>query len=132
MDEVKAMVERLRGTPADRIAYGREAADLLEKVAAERDAWMDTAAQMSRNADFYRDLLDECAKHLGKAVYTADDGAVIDEPLRLKVPELVAALRAENYQLAAWQCQFLDGSGCNESAGEILGAIAAYEDWDKK
>jgi hypothetical protein len=57
-------------------------------------AWMETAAQMARNAEFYRSLLDECANHLGEAAYTADDGTVSAEPLRLKVPELVAELTA--------------------------------------
>ena len=67
-------------------------ATLAEAVARRIAAWMETAAQMARNAEFYRGLLDECAKHLGEAAYTADDGTVMDEPLRLKVPELVAAL----------------------------------------
>ena len=52
---------------------------------------METAYQMARNADFYRGILDECAKHFGEAAYTADDGTVMGEPLLLKVPELVAA-----------------------------------------
>ena len=67
---------------------------LAEAVARRIAAWMDATAQMARNADFYRNLLDECAKHLGVAVYTSDDGSVQDSPLRLKIPELVAALAA--------------------------------------
>ena len=70
-------------------------APLHGECAAEIQSWMDTAAQMSRNADFYRGLIDECAKHLGDAVYTADDGSVSDEPLRLKILELVAELRRQ-------------------------------------
>jgi hypothetical protein len=62
----------------------------------ESEVWRECAAQMSRNADFYRGLLDECAKHLGEAVYIADDGTMMDEPLRLKVPELVGAMRRES------------------------------------
>lgn len=69
-------------------------ATLAEAVARRIAVWMDTAAQMARNADFYRWLLDECAKHLGPNAYIADDGTVMDEPLRLKIPELVAALTA--------------------------------------
>lgn len=65
---------------------------LAEAVARRIAAWMDTAAQYARNEEYYRGLLDECAKHLGAAAYTADDGTVMDEPLRLKIPELVAAL----------------------------------------
>lgn len=76
----------------DEETSGREMdATLAEAVARRIAAWMETAAQMARNADFYRGLLDECAKHLGEAAYTADDGTVMGEPLRLKIPGLVAA-----------------------------------------
>jgi hypothetical protein len=67
-------------------------AALAESFARRIAAWMDTAAMFSRNADFYRGLVDECAKHLGQEAYTADDGTVYDSPVRLKVPELVAKL----------------------------------------
>lgn len=50
---------------------------------------LEDAARYSRNSDFYQGLLDECAQHLGKEVYTSDDGSVQDSPLRLRVPELV-------------------------------------------
>ena len=65
---------------------------LAEAIARRISIWMETAYQMARNADFYRGILDECAKHFGEAAYTADDGTVMGEPLLLKVPELVAAL----------------------------------------
>lgn len=65
---------------------------LAESVARRIAAWMDTAAMFSRNADFYRDLVDKCAEHLGPEAYTADDGTVMDGPVRLKVPELVEQL----------------------------------------
>jgi hypothetical protein len=71
-------------------------ATLAEAVARRIAAWMETAAQMARNADFYRGLVDECAKHLGEAAYTADDGTVMDEPVRLRVPELVAELTSKD------------------------------------
>ena len=64
---------------------------LAEVVARSIAAWMTTAAQAQRNCDFYRGLLDECAKHIGAPAYTADDGTVMDSPVRLKIPELVAA-----------------------------------------
>lgn len=67
-------------------------AALAEAVAKRIAAWMDTAAQFARNEDFYRGLLDRCAKALGPEVFVSDDGSVQDEPLRLKVPELVEAL----------------------------------------
>ena len=69
---------------------------LAEAVARRIASWMDTAAQMQRNAEFYSGLLDDCAKHLGPRAYTADDGAVMDEPIRLRVPELVAEMVRAN------------------------------------
>lgn len=69
---------------------------LAEAFARVLAGWIDTAAQFSRNEAFYRDLLDETAKHLGPEVFVCDDGGISDSPLRLKVPELVAALRAES------------------------------------
>ncbi len=65
---------------------------LCESVARRIAAWMATAAQESRNAEFYRGLVDACASHLGPKAYTADDGVVHQDPIRLKVPELVAEL----------------------------------------
>ena len=65
---------------------------LAEAVARRIAAWMDTAAQAQRNADFYRGLVDECAKHLGPRAFTADDGTVLPDPVLLRVPELVQKL----------------------------------------
>jgi len=66
---------------------------------AERDglakAWEETAAQHCRNEFFYRGLLDQIAVHLGPNVYVSDDGSIQDSPLRLKIPEMVADLRAK-------------------------------------
>lgn len=64
---------------------------LAESFARRLAAWMDTAAMFSRNADFYRGLVDKCAEHLGRDAYTSDDGVLHDSPVRLKVPELVEA-----------------------------------------
>ena len=65
---------------------------LAEAVAIRIATWMDTAAQFARNEEFYRGLLDECAKHLGPEVRVADDGSVMEGPLRLKIPEMVRKL----------------------------------------
>jgi hypothetical protein len=65
---------------------------LAEAVAQRIAGWMDTAAQYARNEDYYRGLLDACAPVLGEAVFIADDGSRSDEPLRAKIPELVAKL----------------------------------------
>ena len=56
------------------------------------DNWMETASQEARNAAFYRGLLDECAQVLGPDAYTADDGTVMQDPVRLKIPALVQKL----------------------------------------
>ena len=69
---------------------------LAEVFAQVLAGWIDAAAQSSRNEAFYRGLLDETAKHLGPEVFVCDDGSVSDSPLRLKVPELVAHLRAQS------------------------------------
>ena len=68
---------------------------LAEAVARRIAAWMDTAMQFNRNEEFYRKLLDECANNLGPLrdrAYRQDDGGVVDCPLRLKIPGLVAEL----------------------------------------
>lgn len=57
----------------------------------EVQAWKDTAAQMSRNADYYRGLVVQIGKLLGKEAYISDDGSVQEDILCAKVPELVAA-----------------------------------------
>jgi len=56
------------------------------------DNWMETASQEARNAAFYRDLLDQCGQILGKEAFTADDGTVMEDPVRLKIPSLVQKL----------------------------------------
>ena len=57
--------------------------------------WIETARQAQSNCDFYRDLLDRCAEQIGKEAYVADDGSVMDEPVRLKIPELIAAIKRQ-------------------------------------
>lgn len=54
--------------------------------------WAEDCARHLRNEEYYRGLLDACAPHLGVEVYTQDDGGVVDEPLRAKVPDLVKRL----------------------------------------
>ena len=57
-------------------------------------AWLDTAAQNQRNADFYRGLVVEVGEMFGEAAKTSDDGSRQDSVLALKVPELVRELLA--------------------------------------
>lgn len=70
---------------------------LAEAVARRIDLWMGIAKHHCRNEDFYRGLLDKCANNLGplrEQSYITDDGGIHDEPLRLKIPGLVAELVA--------------------------------------
>lgn len=69
---------------------------LAEAVAKRIAAWMDTAAQFERTADFYRNLLDDCAESLGPDAFISDDGSVQDSPIRLKIPHLVREIVARN------------------------------------
>lgn len=97
---------------------------LAEAVARRISAWMDTAAQMARNADFYRGLLDKCAKRLGVASYTADDGTVMDEPVRLKIPELIGDWQSQA-RAAGWsppvESRLRAVEKCNYCSGRKFG-----------
>jgi hypothetical protein len=48
-------------------------------------------AQVTRDSNYYRGLVEKIGKMLGKEAYIADDGSVQDDILCAKVPELVAA-----------------------------------------
>lgn len=65
---------------------------LAEAVAHVIAKWMDTAAQFSRNEEYYRDLLQKCGELIGPEAYTANDGTVYDNVLCIKIPELVKTL----------------------------------------
>lgn len=82
----------------DQSRYMGASAILMKEM--ERKNWEDTARQESENRDYYRGLLDECAEHLGDAVFIADDGSKMDEPIRAKIPDLVAALADGNRGMA--------------------------------
>lgn len=67
-------------------------ASLAEQFAQVLAVWIDTAAQYAEDMSFYRDLLIETGHLLGLEIFISDDGSIQDEPLLLKVPELVAKL----------------------------------------
>ena len=54
--------------------------------------WKSMATQFAKGEEYYRGLLDQCARHLGNDAFLCDDGTVSEEPLRAKIPELVAKL----------------------------------------
>lgn len=65
---------------------------LAESLARRIAAWMDTAAQNQRNADYYRGLLVRCGKYIGSRAYLQDDGGRSEDVLCAKIPELVEKL----------------------------------------
>lgn len=63
----------------------------------ERNMWVESAAQFSRNEDYYRGLLDQIAAHIGIEAWKADNGEIVDDdPVRARLPDLVARLVAQN------------------------------------
>jgi len=77
LDDIKAQIDRETDI------------DNLRRAAI---GWAGDCARHLQNEEYYRGLLDACAPHLGIDAYTQDDGGLMDEPLRAKVPELVKRL----------------------------------------
>ncbi len=65
---------------------------VLKNVTAVIANWMDTAAQYSRNSDYYRGLVVKCGESIGADSFVADDKTVSLDVLCAKVPELVEEL----------------------------------------
>lgn len=65
---------------------------LAEAFAKRLSFWMETAAHNQKNTDYYRGLLVQCGKAIGKEAYTQDDGGISDDVLCAKIPEIVEAL----------------------------------------
>jgi len=57
--------------------------------------WEATALQHLKNEEYYRGLLDQIAATIGEPAYVADDGTRMEEPVRAKLPELVAEMKAK-------------------------------------
>lgn len=89
-DEVSAYT--VRDIAAELTTARQEIAALTR----ERDGWNETAREMANGLEFYRGIVQQAGAHLGPEVYTSDDGSVQDSVLALKVPELVATLRAQH------------------------------------
>lgn len=73
----------------------KESPELVAVFARVLKSWIDDAMRYANDVDFYRGLLDECAAHIGKEAYTDDAGGVHEDPIRLKIPELVKRLLIE-------------------------------------
>lgn len=67
----------------------------VEQAIAERNGWADSAAQFSRNEDYYRGLVVKIGEMIGDAAFTDDAGQLHDTVLCAKVPELVAEMIAK-------------------------------------
>lgn len=65
----------------------------IDRLKGEVEGWKADAERHCRNEIYYTGLLDEIAKNFGRAAYTSDDGSIQQDPLRAKMPELVATLR---------------------------------------
>lgn len=99
MSDSKPLTLKVRETDADGGVRECVLIEYTELVQActERKNWQDTAAQHARNEAFYRDLLDQIAGALNDPdVFKSDDGSVQQEPIRLKLPEMVAALNTKS------------------------------------
>lgn len=76
----------------DEEAKGIQMDPVLAKAVAKRiEVLMETAAQESRNVDYYRSIVHRCGVAIGKRAFTQDDGGVVEEPLAERVAEIIEA-----------------------------------------
>ncbi len=59
------------------------------------DPWMEDAMRHCRNEQFYRGIICQIGEMFGVEAKTSDDGSIQQDVLALKVPELVARLKAD-------------------------------------
>lgn len=83
-----SLMERLRGMASNL----RSSNSAVAKVAAERDAWKESAAQSSRDLESYKSIVEQIGKLFGRDAYISDDGSVQQDVLALKVYPLVRSL----------------------------------------
>lgn len=70
---------------------------LAAAVASRIAEWMQTAADGYRGAELYHNLLEECGKHIGIEAYTDADGAIHEDVVVQKVPDLVKGLTPQKF-----------------------------------
>lgn len=136
-DECDYVPEYLAGkTPIEWIQNAaKDAAAEIDRLKGEVDDWKSTAEQHCRNESYYTELLDEIAKNFGQAAYTSDDGSIQQDPLRAKMPELVAMLRSRLDALVTagekvrdiWQNEGMY-EGFDESVATLSAALAAAKE----
>ncbi|MCG7904612.1 MAG: hypothetical protein JAY60_19580 [Candidatus Thiodiazotropha weberae] len=71
--------------------------EFAEVIAERIAAWMQTAAQHHRNADYYRGLVERCGKAIGNRAHICDDGSRSEDVLCAKVPEIIEADYTETH-----------------------------------
>jgi hypothetical protein len=67
-------------------------AALANDLAVIVELWMETAANTMAAATMYRELLVKCGNLIGIESRLSDDGSLQDEPLPMRIPEVVAEL----------------------------------------
>jgi hypothetical protein len=134
------MIENLQKQVADlsqaldnALAERDDLTQQLQRATGEANAWHETAAQQARDAEFYRDLIDRCARALGQEAFTADDGSVNDSPIRLKVPELVENLvqgRSAYTMVGVGEAHYVYGK--SEAIGAVRAAVERVKELEAK
>lgn len=104
-DVQEAVIQKLNLVSRDALetqkADNSNLADQVNRMAKERDGWMNSAAEFSRGMDFYRGLVSGIGAQFGDVAYISNDGSKQQDVLCLKVPELVQALRANLASITA-------------------------------
>jgi hypothetical protein len=96
--------------PHDLVPDACEIARLNEEIVrlgVERNNWIETAQQHLRNEQYYRGLVDQCGKAIGKDAYTCDDGTTQQDVLCAKVPDLVRKLSEKREETADLICDIM-------------------------
>lgn len=119
-----AEVEELRDNAVEAL---RQCNSALTAEKARTVAWENTASERDQSAAYYRGIVDRVAEALGPEAYTADDGTVMQDPVRPKVAELVAARLANVAELARDAARKADAE-CEELRAEVSELRAALAD----
>ena len=84
----------------DKLRSELDAARERERVLeAEKEGWMETAAQHLRNEDYYRGLVQGIGKNFGADAYISDDGSIQQDILCAKVPYLVIQMNERLWEV---------------------------------
>lgn len=78
------------------LAASEERERVLE---AEKEGWMETAAQHLRNEDYYRGLVQGIGKNFGADAYISEDGSIQQDILCAKVPYLVMQMNERLWEV---------------------------------